>query len=128
MLHDWVAGKFSKSKILKVTQTMVFLSCTVALQEEFGTLKTWYDHIGGDAIGLTWTQHNSKVRNKTSDNFFQTNKKKDKSKQTCSVWLQKRERDEEEVETNPVEMLKAVGEMGKGLVRDIYLLKAPRFV
>jgi len=45
--------------------------------------------------------------------------------------LQKRERDEEEEEeeeSNPMEMLKAVGEMGKGLVRDIYLLKPPRFV
>ncbi|CAN7033479.1 unnamed protein product [Brassica rapa subsp. trilocularis] len=70
------------------------------LHEEFGTLKPWYDHIGGDAIGLTWSKPNSK----------------------------KRERDEEEVEINPVEMLKAVGEMGKGLVRDIYLLKSPRFL
>jgi len=24
-------------------------------------LKPWYDHIGGDAIGLTWNKHNSKV-------------------------------------------------------------------
>ncbi|WZZ76843.1 hypothetical protein YC2023_088213 [Brassica napus] len=69
-------------------------------RKEFGTLKPWYDHIGGDAIGLTWTKHNSK----------------------------KRERDEDEVETKPIEMLKAVGKMGKGLVRDIYLLKPPRFL
>ncbi|KAL0739521.1 hypothetical protein Bca4012_015731 [Brassica carinata] len=68
------------------------------IEEEFGTLKPWYDHIGGDAIGLTWTKHNSK----------------------------KRERHEDEVEMNPIEMLKAVGKMGKGLVRDIYLLKPPR--
>lgn len=46
----------------------------------------------------------------------------------CNVWLQKRERDEDEVETNPIEMLKAVGKIGKGLVRDIYLLKPPRFL
>lgn len=26
-------------------------------------MKPWYDHIGGDAIGLTWNKHNSKVRN-----------------------------------------------------------------
>lgn len=32
------------------------------------------------------------------------------------------------MEINPIEMLKAVGEMGKGLVRDIYLLKSPRFL
>ncbi|XP_010430490.1 PREDICTED: nucleolar protein 6 [Camelina sativa] len=71
------------------------------LQEEFGMLKPWYDHIGGDAIGLTWNKHNSK----------------------------KRERDEEEEEeSNPMELLKAVGEMGKGMVRDIYMLKPPRFV
>ena len=44
----------------------------------------------------------------------------------CNDWLQKRGRDE--VETNPIEMLKAVGKMGKGLVRDIYLLKPPRFL
>jgi U3 small nucleolar RNA-associated protein 22 len=73
------------------------------LQEEFGTLKPWYDHIGGDAIGLTWNKHNSKKRERD-------------------------EEEEEEEESNPMEMLKAVGEMGKGLVRDIYLLKPPRFV
>uniref|UniRef100_A0A1J3J6H3 Nucleolar protein 6 n=1 Tax=Noccaea caerulescens TaxID=107243 RepID=A0A1J3J6H3_NOCCA len=75
--------------------TKCFMS---GLQEEFGTLKPWYDHFGGDAIGLTWNKHNSK----------------------------KREREEDEVEINPIDMLKAVGKMGKGLVRDIYLLKPPR--
>ncbi|CAN8328094.1 unnamed protein product [Cochlearia groenlandica] len=93
------SGDELKSKLMvDFEPTKCFMS---GLQEEFGTLKPWYDHIGGDAIGLTWTKHNSK----------------------------KRERDEEEeVETNPIEMLKAVGEMGKGFVRDIYLLKPPRLV
>ncbi|KAL0679227.1 hypothetical protein Bca4012_007208 [Brassica carinata] len=89
--------ELKKKLMVDFEPTKCFMS---GLQEEFGTLKAWYDHIGGDAIGLTWTKHNSK----------------------------KRERDEEEVEINPIEMLKAVGEMGKGLVRDIYLLKSPRFL
>ncbi|ESQ49452.1 hypothetical protein EUTSA_v100213920mg, partial [Eutrema salsugineum] len=50
------------------------LSLCGRVQDEFGTLKPWYDHIGGDTVGLAWTKHNSK----------------------------KRERDEEEVETNPI--------------------------
>ncbi|ESQ53434.1 hypothetical protein EUTSA_v10024292mg [Eutrema salsugineum] len=89
--------ELKKKLMVDFEPTKCFMS---GLKEEFGTLKPWYDHIGGDAIGLTWTKRNSK----------------------------KRERDEEEVETNPIEMLKAVGEMGKGLVRDIYLLKPPRFL
>ncbi|KAH0855123.1 hypothetical protein HID58_020473 [Brassica napus] len=60
------------------------------LSKRFGMLlKPWYDHLGGDLIGLTWTKQKSK----------------------------KRKRDEDE--TDPKEILKAVGEMGKGLVRDI---------
>ncbi|KAJ4898834.1 Nrap protein [Raphanus sativus] len=89
--------ELKKKLMVDFEPTKCFMS---GLQEEFGTLKTWYDHIGGDVVGLTWTKYNSK----------------------------KRERDEEEVETNPIEMLKAVGKMGKGLVRDIYLLKPPCFL
>ena len=42
--------------------------------------------------------------------------------------LQKRERDDEDVaeEKEPAEVLKSAGETGKGLMRSIYLLKAPR--
>lgn len=47
-----------------------------------------------------------------------------------SLWvhfLQKRGRSEEnEEEKDPVNVLKAVGEVGKGFVRSIYLLKSPR--
>lgn len=41
---------------------------------------------------------------------------------------QKRSREEstEADEADPVAVLKAVGELGKGFVRNIYLLKAPR--
>lgn len=42
--------------------------------------------------------------------------------------FQKRNREEtlEEEEEDPTDALKAVGEVGKGFVRNIYLLKAPR--
>ncbi|MBA0770107.1 hypothetical protein Gotri_018781 [Gossypium trilobum] len=60
-------------------------------------LKLWYDSLGGDAIGLTW----------------------ERSK--------KREREEEETDGKyPVDLLRNIGELGKGFVRDVYLLKAPR--
>ncbi|XP_012491652.1 uncharacterized protein LOC105803799 isoform X2 [Gossypium raimondii] len=60
-------------------------------------LKLWYDSLGGDAIGLTW----------------------ERSK--------KREREEEETDRKyPVDLLRNIGELGKGFVRDVYLLKAPR--
>lgn len=40
------------------------------VQEEFGALKPWYDHFGGDAIGLTWNKHNSKVKKKLLFSYF----------------------------------------------------------
>ncbi|XP_010533807.1 PREDICTED: nucleolar protein 6 [Tarenaya hassleriana] len=70
------------------------------LQKEIKTLKPWYDHIGGDVIGLTWEKPNSKKR--------------------------EREEEGEEEGRNPEEKLKQVGEIGKGMVRDVYLLKPPR--
>ncbi|KAJ0098047.1 hypothetical protein Patl1_28938 [Pistacia atlantica] len=71
------------------------------LMKEFPKkLKLWYDSLGGDAIGLTWERACSKKRN--------------------------REETAEEEEEDPTDVLKAVGEFGKGLVRNIYLLKAPR--
>lgn len=43
--------------------------------------------------------------------------------------LQKRARDEEgEGRRDPVDMLRTVGEVGKGFVRGVYLLKAPRLM
>ncbi|KDO79551.1 hypothetical protein CISIN_1g0015552mg, partial [Citrus sinensis] len=71
------------------------------MKEYSKKLKLWYDSLGGDAIGLTWERVGSK----------------------------KREREEApEEETDSIGVLKAVGELGKGFVRDIYFLKAPRLM
>ncbi|KAH9791206.1 hypothetical protein KPL71_003659 [Citrus sinensis] len=67
-------------------------------KEHSKKLKLWYDSLGGDAIGLTWER----------------------------VGSMKREQEEaSEEETDPIEVLKAVGELGKGFLKDIYSLKAP---
>ncbi|XP_044469095.1 nucleolar protein 6 [Mangifera indica] len=78
------------------------LRCFVGdLEKEFPKkLKLWYDSLGGDAVGLTWERGFSKKRNL--------------------------EETLEEEEEDPTDVLKAVGEVGKGFVRNIYLLKAPR--
>lgn len=60
------------------------------------TFNLWCDSLGGDAIGITWTKPTSKKRDR-----------EDNSKDVKDV-------------------LKAVGEAGKGFVRSIHLLKAPR--
>ncbi|KAL1815508.1 hypothetical protein DCAR_0519774 [Daucus carota subsp. sativus] len=60
--------------------------------------KVWYDSLGGDAIGVTWNQEG----------------------------LKKRGRDAGKEEINLLDELKAVGHVGKGFVRKIYSLKAPR--
>ncbi|WCJ24913.1 Nucleolar protein 6 [Euphorbia peplus] len=75
------------------------LRCYIGdVQAKFKTLKLWYDSLGGDAIGLTWD-------------------------------AKKRKRDEEsEVEEDPIGLLKAVGEAGKGFVRSVYYVKAPRLL
>ncbi|KAH9791208.1 hypothetical protein KPL71_003659 [Citrus sinensis] len=68
------------------------------MKEHSKKLKLWYDSLGGDAIGLTWER----------------------------VGSMKREQEEaSEEETDPIEVLKAVGELGKGFLKDIYSLKAP---
>ncbi|CAM8912250.1 unnamed protein product [Rhodiola kirilowii] len=77
------------------------LKCFLAdLEKNFpDAFKTWYDSIGGDAVGLTWEKPLSK----------------------------KREREETDEEAgDPVDLLKAVGKVGKGFVRSVHLLKAPR--
>ncbi|KAF7151525.1 hypothetical protein RHSIM_Rhsim02G0060300 [Rhododendron simsii] len=69
------------------------------LQKEFpNKFKVWYDSLGGDAIGLTWEQSGSK----------------------------KRGREEIAEEEDLFNVLKSVGEVGKGFVRSIYLPKAPK--
>ncbi|KAB1213028.1 Nucleolar protein 6 [Morella rubra] len=69
-------------------------------EKEFSnTIKLWYDSLGGDAIGITWEKFPAK----------------------------KRGRDEVGEEgKDPVDVLKEVGEVGKGFVRSVFLLKAPR--
>ncbi|XP_043710808.1 nucleolar protein 6 isoform X3 [Telopea speciosissima] len=70
------------------------------MKREFSdSLKVWYDSLGGDAIGLTWERQCSKKRG--------------------------REEVEPE-EQDPVDMLKDVGKVGKGFVRRVYYLKAPK--
>ncbi|KAL5557295.1 hypothetical protein UlMin_039531 [Ulmus minor] len=77
------------------------LKCLIGdLEEEHpDTFKIWYDSLGGDAVGLTWGRY----------------------------WSKKREREEvNEEEKDLIKVLKSVGEAGKGFVRGVYLLKAPK--
>lgn len=78
------------------------LKCLLGdLEKEFpSTFKVWYDSLGGDAIGLTWERYSSKKRG--------------------------REETTGEEGRDLIEVLKAVGEVGKGFVRSVYFLKAPR--
>ncbi|XP_073103366.1 uncharacterized protein [Elaeis guineensis] len=71
------------------------------LKREFpDTFNVWCDSLGGDAIGLTWEKRDSK----------------------------KRGRDEgDEIRRDRTDILREVGEVGKGFVKSVYLLKAPRF-
>ncbi|KAH0971237.1 hypothetical protein GBA52_023393 [Prunus armeniaca] len=71
------------------------------LKEYSNTFKLWYDSLGGDAVGITWGRYSSKKRG--------------------------REEEAEEVK-DPTDVLKDVGKVGKGFVRGIYLLKAPRLM
>ncbi|KAL7614301.1 hypothetical protein Lser_V15G04919 [Lactuca serriola] len=59
--------------------------------------KLWYDSLGGDAIGLTWEKENSK----------------------------RRREDDGDVKKSVRDTLKDVGEVGKGFVKSVYLLKEP---
>ncbi|TVU51043.1 hypothetical protein EJB05_02447 [Eragrostis curvula] len=61
------------------------------------TFKLWYGSVGGDAVGLTW--ENPKKRGRE---------------------------DADETMLEPTSILKEVGDVGKGLVRGVYLLKAPK--
>ncbi|KAJ6849210.1 nucleolar protein 6-like [Iris pallida] len=71
-----------------------------SITEEFpDTFKVWYDSLGGDAIGLTWERKGTKKRSRD---------------------------DAEETRRDPVDILKGLAEVGKGFVKSIYLLKAPK--
>ncbi|KAJ1692881.1 hypothetical protein LUZ63_009579 [Rhynchospora breviuscula] len=70
------------------------------LQSQFHDMfKLWYDKIGGDAIGLTWKKNYSKKRGRD---------------------------EEEEIKMDPIDILKEVGQIGKGFVKSVHLLKAPK--
>ncbi|KAF5958281.1 hypothetical protein HYC85_005506 [Camellia sinensis] len=73
----------------------------LCLQREFPAMfKMWYDSLGGDAIGLTWERLGSS---------------------------KKRGRGEVGEDDHDLhDVLKTVGKVGKGFVRSIYFLKAPR--
>ncbi|KAL8507398.1 hypothetical protein ACS0TY_018083 [Phlomoides rotata] len=72
----------------------------VDIEREFAdTFKVWYDSFGGDAIGLTCGN------NKNS---------------------KKRGRDDTNDGKDLVDVLKAVGELGKGFVKSVHFLKAPK--
>ncbi|KAK3150553.1 hypothetical protein QOZ80_3AG0234690 [Eleusine coracana subsp. coracana] len=61
------------------------------------TFKMWYGSVGRDAVGLTW--ENPKKRSRE---------------------------DADKTMPEPMSILEEVGDVGKGLVRGIYLLKAPK--
>ncbi|ONK58586.1 uncharacterized protein A4U43_C09F14590 [Asparagus officinalis] len=70
------------------------------LKGEFpDAFNVWYDSFGGDAIGLTWEKKVSKKRNRDEAN--ETNKEL-------------------------AGLLEDVGKIGKGFVKSVYLLKAPK--
>ncbi|KAI3852889.1 hypothetical protein MKX03_003276 [Papaver bracteatum] len=74
------------------------------LKEEFPeTFKLWYDSVGGDAIGLTWDKLESKKRAREEMDDDENDKRQD-----------------------PIDVLRNVGEVGRGFVRSVYLFKSPR--
>ncbi|KAI3726492.1 hypothetical protein L1987_66289 [Smallanthus sonchifolius] len=79
------------------------LKCYVKdLESSFpNKFKLWYDSFGGDAIGLTWEKENLKKRRREGE-------------------------DDGDVKKNVTDTLKAVGKAGKGFVKSVYLLKAPK--
>lgn len=62
------------------------------------TFKLWYGSVGGDAVGLTWENPKKRGREEA-----------------------------DEAAPEPTSILKEVGDVGKGLVRGVYLVKAPKF-
>ncbi|CAN6462854.1 unnamed protein product [Victoria cruziana] len=70
------------------------------IKQEFpGIFGLWHDALGGDAIGLTW--ENPSKKRKIEGNGAAAARE-------------------------PIELLKRVGDAGKGLVKSIYLLRPPR--
>ncbi|GAA0178293.1 RNA metabolism protein [Lithospermum erythrorhizon] len=77
------------------------LKCYIAdIQNEFPDMfKLWYDVLGGDALGLTWEKTSSKKRGRDLS---------------------------EDDQKNMIDTLQAVGKVGRGFVRSVHYLKAPR--
>ncbi|KAK9285428.1 hypothetical protein L1049_024621 [Liquidambar formosana] len=102
--HPFVLPRDMKRSLKELKDKLMVdfdpLRCFVVdLEREFPhAFKVWYDSLGGDAIGLTWERSSKK-----------------------------RGREEAGEEGNdPIGVLKAVGEVGKGFVRSVHFLKAPR--
>ncbi|WOK92270.1 nucleolar protein 6 isoform X1 [Canna indica] len=88
----------AKNKLMvNFDPTLCFLA---DLKREFpNTFSVWYDYLGGDVIGFTWEKKDSRKRGRN---------------------------EEEEHSMEPTDALKKVGEVGKGLVKSVYLLKVPK--
>ncbi|KAG2376103.1 uncharacterized protein HKW66_Vig0157430 [Vigna angularis] len=78
-----------------------FIRDLKASTHEFSaSFQVWHDYLGGDIIGLTWGESYSSKKRKHVEVVDE--------------------------EYNPLKVLKAVGEIGKGFVRSVYFLKPPR--
>ncbi|XAR73269.1 hypothetical protein NMG60_11007182 [Bertholletia excelsa] len=99
ILHGDMKGSLEELKC-KLLVDFDPLRCFIRdLEREFpNVLKVWHDSVGGDAVGLTWEKLLSK----------------------------KRGREAVTEEDDLLDVLRTVGEVGKGFVRSIYFLKAPR--
>ncbi|XP_047334495.1 nucleolar protein 6 [Impatiens glandulifera] len=93
-------GKLKENLLVNFDPLKYFIG---DLEKEFpNTFKVWYDSIGGDAVGLMWERLDSSKKRKRGDE----------------------ETDEEEKDI--MDVLKNVGSIGKGFVRSVHLLKAPK--
>ncbi|CAJ1930137.1 unnamed protein product [Sphenostylis stenocarpa] len=80
-----------------------FIRDLKASTHEFSSsFQVWHDYLGGDIIGLTWGESFSSKKRKHEEVVDE--------------------------EYNPLKVLKAVGEIGKGFVRSVYFLKPPRLM
>lgn len=95
------------------------------MQREFpDTFKVWCDSFGGDAIGLTCGTRSSKVQMLSISEVLK--KMQHFISQPYALCFQKRDRDDIGEDKDLVDVLRAVGECGKGFVKSVHLLKAPK--
>ncbi|KAL0378137.1 UNVERIFIED_CONTAM: Nucleolar protein 6 [Sesamum radiatum] len=96
--HPLAHEEGTRIKLEKLTATCI-QPLEVMIQREFPDIfKVWYDSFGGDAIGLTCGNKSSK----------------------------KRGRDDNGEDNDLLDALKAVGQLGKGFVKSVHFLKAPK--